>query len=470
LPNDHLGLRRLALLAVAASHLLVASAGGAGCARPPAPRPKNILLITIDTLRSDRLGAYGNPTVRTPTLDRLAREGAVFASARSPIPLTLPSHTSILTGLYPRTHLVLSHAYTLAPGRPTLATILKEHGYATAAFVSSHVLDKKYGLDRGFDVYWQRWETDMGATRAMNVVGLELTTKAAKEWLKARPPEGPFFLWVHFFQPHKPYAPPPPLDRLYDPDYAGTITAEVDTLHHIWHDRVALAPEDLEHLIALYDGEVTWSDLEVGKVLATLEAEGLLDDTVVMITADHGEVLYEHDFYFGHDIMLYEPALSVPLIVRAPGLVSEGAVVGAGVRLIDVAPTLLDAAGIPPGEVGRFEGTSLLRVASAPPADTLYAEVFPPKAEWKTKPRHAVATSAWKLILEDESAERELYDVVTDPAERENRAASEPETLASYLAAWEAWRASRQEEFVTTFPDIDPETEENLRSLGYIDK
>ncbi len=489
---------REALRAIAVAVLLsLAAFALSGCAPKPPPRPKNVLLITIDTLRSDRLAAYGNPIVRTPTLDRLARDGAVFATAHSPIPLTLPSHASILTGVYPRTHLVLSHAYTLAPTRPTLASILKEHGYQTAAFVSSHVLDKKYGLDRGFDTYWQRWAADMNATRAMNVAGLELTTKAAKEWLKKRP-DGPFFLWVHLFQPHKPYTPPAPLDRLYDPGYTGTMVAEVDTLHRIWRDRIALAPADLAHLSALYDGEVTTADIEVGRLLATVEAEGHLDDTIIVITSDHGEVLYEHDFYFGHDIMLYQPAINVPLLMRAPGLIPAGRVVGQPVRLIDVAPTLLDAVGIPPSEVGRFEGMSLIALAErasgtgpsrdsrgalrsfraprgsgaapAAPPDTLFAEVFPPKAEWKVKPRHAVATSRWKLILEDESDARELYDLALDPMERENVAAAEPDTLASFLAAWEAWRASKEKEFVTTYPDIDAETEETLRSLGYIDK
>lgn len=446
-----------------------------GCAPRSPARPKNLVLITIDTLRSDKIGAYGNPSMRTPAIDRLAREGVVFAGARSAIPITLPSHTSILTGLYPRSHLVLSHAYTLAAERRTITQALKEHGYATAAFVSSHVLDKKFGLDRGFDVYWQRWTLNADRLQEMIQMGLEPTTEAAAEWIEGRT-DAPFFLWAHYFQPHKPYAPRPPLDRLYDRDYSGGVRASVAELTRIWTHRVVLDAADARHLAALYEGEVTAADSEVGKLIATLERKGLLDDTIVVLTADHGEVLYEHDFYFGHDIMLYQQALSVPMIVRAKGLLSAGRLVSDPVRLIDLAPTFLEALGIPADEaVGATEGKSLIplatRVANAPvaaPPDTLHAEVFPPKPNWKTEPRHALSTERWKLILEDGNPERKLYRLESDPLERENLAASEPDTLAAFVEAWDTWVRSKRPS-AAGFPRIDPETEEALKSLGYID-
>jgi arylsulfatase A-like enzyme len=449
-----------------------------GCGRRES-RPKNVLLITIDTCRADCVGAYGHPTIRTPALDQLAREGVLFTNARAPVPMTLPSHTSIMTGLYPRTHLVLSHAYTLGPRPPTLAQVLKEHGYTTAAFVSSHVLDKKYGLDRGFDIYWERWTNEASFLIELREQGKELVTKTANLWL--RETGAPFFAWVHYFQPHKPYEPPAPLPELYDPGYQGRTVAAVDTLERIWRERIVLDPADLEHLVALYEGEVTVADMEVAKVLAVLEETGHADDTIVIVTADHGEVLYEHEFYFGHDIMLYGPALDVPMIVKGKGLFPPGRIVTEPVRLIDLAPTILEALGIPPDEVGEFEGRSLLPVLAGPrgrgaprgahpsSADTLYAEVFPPKEDWKVGERHAIEGLRWKLILDDETERRELYDLVGDPGERSDLSAAQPETAATYFAAWDAWKASKAAEFVQKFPDLDAETIEMLRSLGYID-
>ncbi len=468
----------------------------AGCARARhESRPKNILLITIDTCRADRIGAYGHPTIRTPALDGLARDGVLFTYAHAPAPMTLPSHTSIMTGLYPRSHLVLSHAYTLDARPPTLAQILKEHGYTTAAFVSSHVLDKKYGLARGFDSYWERWLVDPNYIGRVRERGRDVTTKVATTWLE-RLPAQPFFAWVHYFQPHKPYEPAEPFDALYDPVYAGRITAAVDTLQRIWRERVVLDSLDLAHLVALYEGEVSTADQEVARLLTTLEECGLADDTIVIVTADHGEVLYEHEFYFGHDIMLYRPSLNVPLVMAGRGLFPAGRLVTEPVRLIDVAPTILDILGIPPSEVGEFEGRSLLPIvaemgrrgaaragggaaatdaaasaaaSSAASADAFFAEVFPPKEEWKVQERHAIETRGWKLILDEGTGRRQLYDLAADPAEREDLAAALPETTAAYLAAWEAWKASKAAAFRQEFPVIDKETEERLRSLGYLD-
>ncbi len=473
-------------LAIALAISIASALALAGCGRArEESRPKNVLLITIDTCRSDRIGAYGHPTIRTPALDGLARDGVTFTYAHAPAPMTLPSHTSIMTSLYPRSHLVLSHAYTLDERPPTLAQILKEHGYATAAFVSSHVLDKKYGLARGFDAYWERWLVDPNYVSRVRERGRDVTTKVATTWLE-RLPAQPFFAWVHYFQPHKPYEPAEPFAALYDPGYAGRITAAVDTLQRIWRERVVLEPPDLAHLVALYEGEVSTADQEVARLLATLEDCGLADDTIVIVTADHGEVLYEHEFYFGHDIMLYRPSLNVPLVMTGRGLFPRGRIVTEPVRLIDLTPTILDALGIPPSEVGEFEGRSLLPLvaekgrrggarvgdaaaAQSAPADTFFAEVFPPKEEWKVQERHAIETRGWKLILDEGTGRRQLFDLDADPAERADLAAALPETAAAYLAAWEAWKASKAAEFRQDFPVIDKETEERLRALGYLD-
>ncbi len=473
------------ILGVAA---LVCLGLAAGCGASKR-KPKNVLLITIDTLRADRIGAYGDPSTRTPSIDELARRGTLFESAHSPIPLTLPSHTSIMTGLYPRTHLVLSHAYTLAPERVTLAEIFKEHGYSTAAFVSSHVLDKSYGLNQGFETFWERWHLLGDVTEALTASGFELTAKAARLWIKERPAEKPFFAWVHLFQPHKPYSPPAPLAKLYDPGYAGAIVADVPTLVGIWEQKRALAPEDLRHIQALYQGEVTTADREVGRIVDLLEREGIMKDTIVIVTSDHGEMLYEHDCYFGHDIMLYEPAITVPLVFFGDGVFPAGAIARQDARLIDLAPTILESAGLSHEFLGAIDGLSLLPPVwregkgaarrwgpkqlagekGARASDTLFAEIFPPKPGWKVEPRHALRTPNWKLIMEDSVDARELYDLASDPRELADLVLTEPDASSRLFAAWDAWRASKQENFKTTFPDLDAETVENLKSLGYID-
>jgi arylsulfatase A-like enzyme len=234
---------------------------------------------------------------------------------------------------------------------------------------------------------------------------------------------------------------------------------------------------------------VTFADAEVGRILDVVDREGLLDDTVVILTSDHGEVLYEHDHYFGHDIMLYEPSLSVPLIIRAPGIFPEGEICAAPARLIDLAPTILDATGLPAETLGATDGVSLLpgvwregksaerrwgkkqlagATKSARLADTLFAEVFPPKEGWKVEPRHAIRTPGWKLLFEDGVDARQVFNLAADPLERHDLSAALPDTLARLLAAWETWRVGKESTFHVEMPTLDAETEENLRALGYI--
>jgi len=433
-------------------------------------RPWSVVLVTVDTLRPDRLGCYGGTGARTPCADRLAREGCLFTSSFCSIPITLPSHTSILTGLYPRYHEVLSHGFTLDPAFTTLPEILTDHGYQTAAFISSHVLDNKYGISQGFDLYWQRYRfvPPKMAKEILLAEAKDVLTEAVIQWSEIDLDE-PFFLWLHWFHPHKPYEPPPPWRTLHDPNPESELKADVKTLEQVWKGELEIDAEERDRIRMLYDGEVAFSDQQLAAVLEHLEEMGRLDRTIVVFTADHGEVLYEHERYFGHDIMLYDPSLQVPLLIWAPGLVPGGALSETTVRNIDIMPTLLDLLGIPLGDV-EIEGRSF---AAALQGETLpdvpvFAELFPPREDWKSEPRHAVRYGPWKLItIDGRETEPELYHLDTDPGETENIALADSAKAAELLALLRLWM-EKNPQVTDRFPDLSADEIENLRSLGYI--
>jgi arylsulfatase A-like enzyme/tetratricopeptide (TPR) repeat protein len=337
--------------------------------RPPS-RP-NVLLITLDTTRADALGAYGAPSGSTPVLDALASRSLVFERAWTPVPLTLPAHASILTGLYPRSHGVRRNgAFRLPDGTPTLATLLRDAGYSTAAFVSSVVLNREFGLAAGFDLYDDLSETNEKERRATEVAS------EAIAWLRARPQQ-PFLLWIHFYDPHAPYEPPSPFrERFVDP----------------------------------YAGEVALVDSELGRVLSALDGEGLSERTVVVVASDHGEDRLQHGEP-EHGILLYESVLHVPLLVRLAGPAARGARIAARASLVDVCPTILDVADVP--FPSTLQGRPLLRDPEAPraPQRELLAESTLPASDFGWSPLEALVRGDWKLI---EAPSPELYDLATD--------------------------------------------------------
>ena len=315
--------------------------------KQPAPTAAgfNLLLITLDTVRADRLGAYGYAGVETPNLDRLASEGVRFAEAGSPVPLTLPAHATILSGLLPPRHGVRNNGAERFPEEPaTLATRLAAAGYRTGAFIGAFVLDRRFGLGRGFDRYDdeipRERAADLDAERPGRVV-----TDRALAWLSEKS-EKPFFAWVHLYDAHAPYAPPEPFRTLYA-------------------DRP-------------YDGEIAEVDAQVGRLLAELDRLGIAGRTVVVVVGDHGEALGEHG-ELTHGLLLYEPSLHVPLLLRAPGVLPTGWVVETPVSLVDLAPTLAGLLDCPlSAKTDRpLDGRDLsrqLRERREPAAEDLYAE------------------------------------------------------------------------------------------------
>ncbi len=399
-----------------------------------APR-LNLLLVTLDTTRADRLGCYGHATARTRHLDELATEGARFVQALSPAPITLPAHASIFTGLYPIAHGVRNNGnFYLADRFPTLATVLGAQGYRTGAFVSSFILDRRYGLARGFDTYDDAME---GAQP--QVVALEAerrgdrTALALDRWLEAGTGSEarPFFAWLHLYDPHEPYRPPSPFREMFAGDP--------------------------------YDGEISFDDAVVASVLDTLSRLGLLDRTLVAVIGDHGESLGDHGEET-HSMFVYESVLRVPLILWRPGRVASGLVVETPVRATDLAPTLLELLGAP--ALRTSHGVSLVpllegrKLDAAPP---VYAETYLPLFYMNWAPLRSLRDQRFKLI---DAPRPELYDLVRDPGEQTNLYASDAPAARALRQALD--RLTAGSEGAMEVGRLDRETAEKLAALGYL--
>ncbi len=407
----------------------------------------NVVLVTIDTLRADRLSSYGSTQVSTPEIDRLAEEGIRFSNAASTVPFTLPAHSSMMTGTYPPFHGVRENVGYALDGRlPTLAERLSEGGWTTGGFVSAFVLDSKWGIARGFENYYDNFDLDgernLGAVQRSGVD----TLAAAVEWLddevlprnSAEADGSPFFLWYHMFEPHDPYTPPEPFKTQY-----------------------ASRP---------YDGEVAYTDAIIGQLRAALEDRDLLDSTLLILTADHGEGLGQHGEGF-HGFFIYDSTVRVPLIVRLPGGALGGRVVDDVVSHVDLMPTILEATGQPPVE--SAQGRSLLDLVLEAPkeagnnADGVYTESLYPLLHYGWAPLRTLRTARYKFI---DAPQPELYDLLEDPNEELNIFRRERNVARDLGDRLDTMRAAieREDDAQTAAPEIDAETLEQLRALGYV--
>lgn len=401
---------RLRLLLPLVLALAVTACGGQGGDEPvpvpPAarlPEGPNLLLVTLDTVRADRLGCYGRPQAMTPTIDRLAARGTMLPRVSAPTPVTLPSHATILTGAYPPGHGVRANGvFSLAEDRHTLAEMLSAAGYRTGAFVSAFVLDRRFGLDQGFETYDDRMpERDpLARFGFMAERRADATCDRLIEWLEEGQAAGggarPFFAWLHLFDPHQDYVPPEPFS-------AGSESAR-------------------------YDGEIAWSDYQLARVLAVLRRLGLLKDTLVVVTADHGQSLGEHG-EDTHGLFVYEAATRVPAVFHLPGAVPAGGLCGEAAHLADLVPTVLDLLGPGEGDGGgagpgreQVQGRSLLtalrgELAGTEPGSLLYMETWHPRYNYGWSESSALVSDRRKYI---EAPIPELYDLSVDPAELDN--------------------------------------------------
>lgn len=407
---------------------LIAFLTGCGDGTPKNP---SLVLVTLDTVRADHLGSYGYEPAETPALDRLAAEGVRFARASSPVPLTLPSHASLLSGLLPPHHGVRNNGAGAFPeGTATLATVLAGEGYRTGAFLGAFVLDRRFGLSQGFEVYDDEVPRAPGAAVFLEAErpGHEVMDRALA-WLSREDPR-PFFLWIHLYDAHAPYEPPP-----------------------AWRARHPGRP---------YDGEISAVDAQIGRLLDELGRRRLADRTVVAVTADHGEGLGDHG-EDTHGLLLYEPTLHVPLLVRAPGVAAR--TVETPVSLVDVGPTLAGLLGktFPAPENRGLDGRDLaeaLRNGQDPEPADLYAETrYPAVFGWS--PLAALRRRDLKYIS---SGRPELYDLRRDPREATNLAGDPEKTrgFATRLTQIEAGAVAPRKA-----PAPDAETRARLASLGY---
>jgi arylsulfatase A-like enzyme/Tfp pilus assembly protein PilF len=417
-----------AVVAVAVMAIAAAAAWWA-LRQAPASGP-NLILITIDTLRADHVGAYGASTGATPTLDALARRGARFDQVQTAVPLTGPSHATILTGQYPPTHGVRGNVvFTLGNTSPTLATRLKRHGYTTAAFVGAYPVAAAFGFNQGFDTFDEEFREssplDNGAERRANDVA-----DAALRWLNARH-ASPFFAWMHFYDPHAPYDPPAP-----------------------YRERFAGRP---------YDGEIAFTDAQVGRVLESLRASGHDRDTIVMVLADHGEGLGDHR-ELTHAVLTYQSTMRVPWIVAGPG-VPGGIDVGPRVATIDVVPTALGLLGIDADRSLLGRDLRPLLQGRTIASDPFYQESLFGRLNCHWATLRGWVNDDWKLIA---GAQPELYNLSTDPGERRNLAAVEPDRVRRMTDDLQRGLQRLAPGGDRAQPRaVSAEQEERLRSLGY---
>ncbi len=400
----------------------------------------NLLVVTLDTTRADRLGAYGKPTASTtPVFDRLAGDGVLFEQAMTSAPLTLPAHATMFTGHFPPQHGVRDNGgFFLDPSATTLAERLKARGYQTGAFVGAFVLDSKWGLDQGFDHYAD--DFDLSKVKAMSLGNVQRPANEvvdlALPWLQSVASQR-FFAWLHFYDAHAPYEPPEPFASQY-----------------------RTQP---------YNGEVAFVDAQLGRVVAFLEARGLLEKTVVVVLGDHGESLGEHE-EGTHGFFVYETATHVPFLIRAPFDRTRGRRVTSLVRTADLAPTVLDLLGTEPAaSEAPAPGKSLVPVMTGAAADLGaegYAEAMYPLHHYGWSALRAVRIGQYKLI---DAPRPELFDLAADPGETTNLFESRRDVgnrLQRALRALEAQfaRAAAPAKAET----IDPETRARLTSLGYV--
>ncbi len=455
--------------------LLIVAALLSACDTPRIT-PRHVVLISIDTLRRDRLPCYGHPGDTAPFITELATQSVIFDNAIAAASLTAPSHASIFTGLYPPRHGVLNNKCHLQDGVATLARILSANGFRTAAFVSATPLRGQInGLDSGFDVYdddfGSRWERP--ADETAHRVG---------QWLSTADPEKPTLLFVHFFDPHYPYSPPA---RFAEPFLRpGTIPSPSPPDAEFARIRErGMTLTETRLFKALYDGEIRYVDHHVGRLLALLKEKGFLDRSLLILLSDHGETLAERSWVFDHGCRLYDEQVRVPLLIRFPNAANGGQRIASDAHHIDVAPTILDSLGLnaPPsmegisllGAIGRNKKLEQRALFSMARCDM--RRVFQGRTDAGFGFIASVRAQPFKLVAYpvEEGFDFEIFDLAHDPSETVNLAASRDglhEQLWTQLESWLGGRPELLRELPETLlPELKPKLRKALEELGYIE-
>jgi len=433
---------------------------------PSGVRP-NIVLVSIDSLRADHLGCYGWSRNTSPRIDGVASSGVLFADAWATTSWTLPSHASILTGRSLLGHGVLESRDKVPRSIPLLAEMLKRAGYKTAGFVSAPYLSSSYGFNRGFDLYDDKTVAFASHKESHGGTTAPLLHRVVASWLRreAVKQEQPFFLFVHYWDVHYDYNPPAPFSTMFDPGYQG----DLSPAGFIGNPRInaKMSQRDLEHVVALYDGEIRFTDQYVGRLLDLLDDLGVATRTVVILTADHGDEFFEHGNK-GHQRTLYQEVLHVPLVISWPSVLPAGEIRRDPVSLVDVFPTVLSLAGVrvPSGIEGRdlfggVEKQQRMQVAELYRKQTLNLQV-------------AVRLGNYKLIQSLNYPKLEVFDLAKDQGER--RPNLDSVTRGPLLAGLGRWMAERWGEYAAREASGGHETavvsQEHiraLRALGYVE-
>ena len=427
------------------SALLAVIALASACATN---RDTPVILVSIDTLRADHLGCYGYPLATSPSIDRFRRDAVLFEHAIAQAPSTLPSHASLLTSLVPPHHgASFARRTALPPVLLTLAEVLRARGWATAAFTDGGQLAPRFGLQQGFQTY-----------KVLNWDRLHRILLRAAHWLDERAGEK-FFLFLHTYEPHAPYDAGPEYLRHFERGYRGSLPPVVSDalLGAINRSERSLTPADLAHVVHAYDAQIRSVDEAFGHMLVYLRKRGLYERALIIVTSDHGEELGERGGVGVHSHTLFDELLRVPLLIKLPRGRAAGATVRAQVRSIDIAPTILEALGVP--APAAFEGRSLLALLDGSPAR--------PRESFSARDRvagfevYALRTERWKLFG------ALLFDLAADPEERIDVAARFPAVVADLDQKRRHWLGLRKRPPAVPVR-VDPETQARLRALGYL--
>lgn len=457
------------------------------------PKRSNVLLVTVDTLRADHLSSYGYPRQTSPVLDRLASEGLRFDQAAVQWPKTGPSFASMLTATYPKDNgIVRRIGIPLAPELRLLAEELKAEGYNTHAVVANGAVGSEFNFDQGFDTYQETWKLeDAGNLQDQNRA--EVVNRLAQGVIQTLNPERPFFLWLHYLDPHFPYVPPAEARDRFQNDawFEGDVPLPVNEtrsggqMRAIGRDQVLDGRRDLGFYLARYDAEIAYVDDQIGKLLHTMTAAGLMKSTLTVVTSDHGESLGEHQYYFDHGRFGFQTCLRVPLILHYPSVLPAG-VDRDPVELIHLMPTLLEAAGVELVDGRWMSGRSLTRrlfggTQSEDGELWAFSEAgYATKRRWQKivrGPRYKLVFAPYRpdqKWIAGAGTEVALYDLSVDPGEEVNLAAQHGEVVSrmqGVLSDW--WQAPNPLEAVEK-PDtdklgeMDDKTREQLEALGYL--
>jgi arylsulfatase A-like enzyme len=451
--------------------------------------PPNILLVMLDTTRTDCLGCYDADNGVTPNIDEFARASLVFEQAVTPEPLTRPVVATILTGLYPRSHGVDTNTKSLDGSFVTLAEALRERGYVTGAFMAASVLSGYYGTDQGFDTYTEPsegpWElagplalkrfyvSAFAHSRWTVEIPAEEVTRRATRWIRNNA-ERPFFAFVHYFDPHFPYEPPAEHDLAVQEGFT-TLTVPYEHPQDRFRNGFDMPEDFLEMMWLKYRGEISYMDESVGTLLAGLAELGLADNTLVVLLSDHGES-FEKGFYFAHGNRLFDSLVHVALMFRHPGRIAPGRV-ETQVHLSDVYPTLASYLGIPLeaevqgesvlGPDGGAAGTVPGAAPGAPGRPVFLQTDFENPKPFSSRVSTGVRLPPWKYVDSPEIELTELYDLTADPGELTNLVDERPDVAAELAATLRTW-LDETEPRETSDAELSPERLEALRALGYV--